>query len=74
LVLDSACPCLTAVQTRDGRSARILCVNLKGKHRPIAAAVTCEDAFERVIYYYKDGRTDPNKRGGADLINVPAKI
>ncbi len=61
------------VQTRDGRKARIICVDAAGK-RPIAALITCIDTGEEdPEVFFSDGRYCGHDDGESriDLINVP---
>jgi hypothetical protein len=60
------------VQTRDGRSVRILCTDLKNNKFPIVAALVDEFGVEYAYQYETDGTF---KQGGGelDLINVPTK-
>lgn len=43
------------VETRDGQSVRLLCIDLKDD-KPIIAAITDNDDNEHIRYYYQDGR------------------
>lgn len=64
------------VQTRDGRPARILCVDAKiSKTAPIVALVDRpgEDG-ELLDFYDADGRASCSISGGNDLVNVPQTV
>lgn len=67
LVLDKDNPLATKVQTRDGRKARIICVDRAGYYTPIVALVV-NDNGEDIVCCERDGRSIPR---GDDLINVP---
>lgn len=62
------------VQTRDGRSVRILCTDRKGRNDyTIPALIMQESGFEATVTYKSDG-TYVNNRGAphsTDLINIP---
>jgi hypothetical protein len=60
------------VQTRDGRSARILCTDLKDRW-PIVAAITRTDGTEYSTGYAVDGKFTCRHQPERDLINVPEK-
>lgn len=61
------------VVTRDGRSVRILCTDLKGPQK-IAAATTNDMNQEYVLEYYANGWLYRNIESGADLfLEVLAK-
>lgn len=69
------------VQTRDGRTARILCTDYKAKRhgrdimRPILALVATRlDPESEVVYTFcPDGKHTPEQEMGLDLVNIPEK-
>ena len=62
------------VCTRDGRTARILCYDLKGAEYPIVAAVeTCNCFAESICGYDKNGRFDHDTENNNDLMMLPEK-
>ena len=59
------------VQTRDGKKARIICVDKWGKH-PIGALVTDErDGKEDFKVFYKTGYYFVSRDSSFDLVNIP---
>lgn len=66
LILDKENPLETKVQTRDGRKARLICVDAKGA-LPLVALVLQPDSGEGIASYHLDG-THPYSH---DLINAP---
>lgn len=54
------------VCTRDGRSVRILCTNLKDS-KPVVAAVEFSPNCETVVRYYSNGRMARTITSGFDL-------
>ena len=73
LVLDKENPLATKVQTRDGRKARLLAVDLKShSHKfPIVAAVLQSDGTEYIEIFYEDGRKYQANDSGYDIVNTP---
>lgn len=69
------------VQTRDGRKARIVCVDVKTSSRfpyPILALITNPSGEESTAYFTDEGcaskRFDAEERlDSRDLINIPVK-
>lgn len=59
-------------QTRDGRSVRILCTNLKGIYK-IAAAVD-EGDKESVLTYNLNGKIYASPESNYDLVPVPTEL
>jgi len=66
------------VQTRNGRKARIICVDREGKNAsskyPIIALVKASDGSEELRSYTVDGFhffTDEKEESENDLVNVP---
>lgn len=57
------------VETRDGRSVRILCTDFKNSN-PIFAAVAKEDGGERTYLYHADGLYYKNSECDCDLVIV----
>jgi hypothetical protein len=78
LKLDPQNPLATPVQTRDGKPARLLCVDFKCGNLgvPIVAALFFpDDGFESLRSYRADG-TGCNKTGYGpeyDLVNAPVR-
>lgn len=75
LILDKENPLATKVQTRDGRKARIICVDKVGG-LPIIALVYnkhnyINDCFESSISYTLQGGYHNDSDSQFDLINVP---
>lgn len=61
------------VQTRDGRAARILCVDRKSADYPIVALVSVgASAAESIHRFGADGRAPYHSRG-SDLVNIPQR-
>lgn len=60
------------IQTRDGRKARILCIDLKSCHPIVAAYYTHEGNQEQIRSFYKDGSA-VSFTNSNDLINVSEK-
>jgi len=61
------------VQTRDGRKARILCTDAKGK-RPIIALVERSSGDEYISWHSAEGQWwETNEISADDLINIPEK-
>lgn len=69
LIIDKENPLATKVQTRDGKKARIICVDLKSSTHPIVALVEVFEHQETPRFYKLDGITGWDKND--DLINVP---
>lgn len=69
LILDPINPLQTGVQTRDGRTARLLCTD-RSAGNPIVALIK-EGASENVQTYPMSGIS--NHDHSYDLINVPQK-
>jgi hypothetical protein len=61
------------VQTRDGRSVRILCTDKKGEF-PIVALVTDENDKEFIGSYSSGGRYFNQGCSDNDLVNVPERV
>lgn len=57
------------VETKDGRSARILCTDILGSF-PIAAAIMYGDSEEDVLLFSADGRYCSEFEVGCDLVIV----
>jgi hypothetical protein len=70
LILDKENPLATKVQTRDGRKARIICVDRKDEVSPIVALVMHHDKSEYTVNYMADGKYNMHENCD-DLINVP---
>jgi len=71
LVLDSVDPRNTKVTTRDGRRARILCVDLKGrKHKLVAAVMSKDGGKEQLILFHNTGRAQEQYQSSIDLVNA----
>jgi hypothetical protein len=60
------------VQTRDGRSARIIATDVKGEC-PIIALVALSNGAEAPYSYYADGSVRQLALHPRDLVNVPEK-
>lgn len=83
LILDKNNPLSTRVQTRDGRPARIICIDTKvvhinGQHKTMVALVTCGSTmgnanWERLYTYYPNGTVVGFGEDCADLINFSEK-
>lgn len=57
------------VETRDGQSVRLLCIDLKND-KPIIAAIT-DDDNEHIRYYYQNGRLfDDDIEDAGDLVII----
>lgn len=74
LILDKDNPLATKVQTKDGRKARLICVDRKDRAYPIVALIDIEAsevacAFTTNGHFFKEG-SDPEK----DLINASVTI
>jgi hypothetical protein len=69
LVLDEKDPLHTPVMTRDGRPARLLCVDFKNPRYPIMAGVMTSRSRERALFYSGSGRACPEKPTKIDLVN-----
>ena len=62
-------------QTRDGLTARVLCVNLNRPLYPVVAAITNEDGIEVIWYFTDEGRfINTNVDRVEDLIPKPKRI
>lgn len=62
------------VVTRDGRSARIICTNMRTINHPIVALVEIRDSFnEDIIKYTKDGEFNVNHLSKYDLFFASEK-
>ena len=73
LTLDKDNPLATKVQTRDGRKARLICVDKKSKYWPVMALVTA-DCKEYTVEFTAAGMANQNgEPSTADLINVPVE-
>jgi hypothetical protein len=61
--------------TRDGRPARVLCVDRKGDICPVVALVASKvDDSDLVVQYTSDGHANKSvDKSGLDLIPVPEK-
>ncbi len=76
LNLNDKDPLNTHVQTRDGRKARLICVDRKdraGGERMIAL-VQEENGHERCILYFGNGDYFDDRESTDDLVNIPQKI
>ena len=60
------------VQTRDGRKARALIIDLNNSY-PIIAAITEPSGIEFTCAYFSDGRELRHSNSNCDLINIPEK-
>lgn len=60
------------VVTRDGRSARIICTDAKGKH-PIIALIDGKDGSEVIYCFNGDGRAMKGTNNPDDLFFLPEK-
>ena len=75
LTLDKDNPLATKVQTRDGRKARLICVDGPGEQPIIAIVADVDGVNDRVEYFWRDGGWTLI-RGSfthADLVNVPVE-
>lgn len=74
LILNDDNPLATKVTTRDGRPARIICIDVKNI-QPILALVTNKDGFEQTIQYELNGKYyfHNNVLNDLDLINIVEK-
>ena len=61
------------VQTRDGRTARILCTDREGWEWPVVALIKSKTGIEGVCSYLRSGRLKGASESTLDLINVPEK-
>ena len=61
------------VCTRDGRKARIICFDLKGRNHLIAAAVLGLNGIEGIETYLKNGAYRKDMESGIDLMMLPEK-
>jgi len=62
------------VQTRDGRSARILCTDRISDAGNIVALVRIGRGVERVLTYYAAGHIlEDGRKSHSDLVNVPER-
>lgn len=62
------------VCTRDGRKARIICLDFQSiENTPIVAAVKVTDKQEVIVHYYEDGRHFVNGVSDLDLMMLPEK-
>lgn len=64
------------VQTRDGRKARIICVDRENSKYPIIALVRYDESVDRaeaVESYQKDGSYFTEGSNTMDLINIPER-
>ncbi len=60
------------VMTRDGRAARIICMDFKDEDTPIIAAVTTEGGDRESVYgYTEEGRYDTRMKHSYDLVMAP---
>lgn len=57
------------VQTRDGRKARIICTDAKGKY-PLVALVDTEEN-EMALNYLQNGKFFSDREHNNDLVNIP---
>lgn len=76
LKLNDKDPLNTPVQTRDGRKARIICVDrkcYKGRET-ILALVQGENDVEQCTPYFSNGNYFGDREGTGDLVNIPQKI
>ena len=59
------------IETRDGYHIRIICTNLNSdSDRPIVAAITYEDGYEDVEFYYQNGQLFDDTEDSADIVIV----
>lgn len=58
------------VETRDGRSVRILCTDFKNRTEPILAAIMEKDGLERSFLYHADGLYFNSPECDSDLVIV----
>lgn len=58
------------VRTRDGRPARIVCTNARGRY-PIVALVAAKDGTESPISFTAAGRLVEGDEDDLDLVNIP---
>ena len=61
------------VVTRDGRSARIICTDVRGEYPVVAAIKHYDDNFDSVYTYTKDGIYHPGEKTVDDLFFVTEK-
>lgn len=61
------------VQTRDGKKARIICSDLKGRDCSIVGLYTIKSGKEQVRYYQEDGTAPGDIFPNLDLVNVPER-
>lgn len=58
------------VVTRDGRSVRVICTDMKSTTYPVVALVgNCSSGFEQVMTFSKNGEYAVNESSGCDLFN-----
>ena len=69
LILDKENSLETKVQTRDGRKARIICIDRKAVTHPIVALVEETKDSETTYYYTRIGWNNELDESGLDLIN-----
>ena len=65
------------IQTRDGRSARLLCKDLKGaRGYPVVVALLDERGYESLEHYTLGGQylTGDDEENDHDLINLPERV
>ena len=72
LILNTANPLATRVQTRDGRKARIVCVDTKNQEFPIVALILQSDGTELPVLVTADGGyCIGDEESARDIINAP---
>jgi len=60
-------------KTRDGRSVRVLAVDVKGTY-PVVAAVVWKSGNEDIHYYTQGGAVDTRDTNHLDLVEVKEKV
>lgn len=61
------------IQTRDGRKARVLATDLRGRrNKPIAVVVTT-DGEDQICQFFRNGRYSCGEMWDLDIINAPTK-
>ena len=62
------------VVTRDGRSVRVICTDMKSTTYPVVALVgNCSSGFEQLLTFSKNGEYAVNESSGCDLFFAAEK-
>ena len=62
------------VVTRDGRSVRVICTDMKSTTYPVVALIeNCSSGFEQLITFSKNGEYAVNESSRSDLFFAPEK-